>query len=100
RDGRGGDGIVGPVVLADAEDVEPDRVGELDLLDELAQPLSRIRAWREVGEAGDAELHAREATRYGCAGAVGSAGAPSGSISRSCHQPRSRQAPALKPIAG
>ena len=29
------DGEVGPVVLADAEDVEPDLVGELDLLDQV-----------------------------------------------------------------
>ena len=33
------DGEVRPVVLADAEDVEPDLVGELDLLDQVAQPL-------------------------------------------------------------
>ena len=32
-----GDGEVGAVVLADAEDVEADLVGELDLLDEVAQ---------------------------------------------------------------
>ena len=44
--GRGGqhhrrrrDGEVGPVVLAHAEDVEPDLVGELDLLHQVAQPL-------------------------------------------------------------
>ena len=36
-----GDGEVGAVVLADAEDVEADLVGELDLLDEVAQPLLR-----------------------------------------------------------
>ena len=41
HDGRSGDGEVGPVVLADAEDVEPDLVGELDLLHELAQALLR-----------------------------------------------------------
>ena len=33
------DGEVGPVVLADAEDVEPDLVGQLDLLDQVAQAL-------------------------------------------------------------
>ena len=33
HDGRGGHRVVGAVVLADAEDVEPDLVGELDLLD-------------------------------------------------------------------
>ena len=41
HDGRRGDGEVGPVVLADAEDVEPDLVGELDLLEQVAQPLRR-----------------------------------------------------------
>ena len=39
HDRRRRDGEVGPVVLADAEDVEPDLVGELDLLDQVAQPL-------------------------------------------------------------
>ena len=43
HDGRRGDGEVGPVVLADAEDVEADLVGELDLLDQVAQPLRRRR---------------------------------------------------------
>ena len=38
-DGRGGDGEVGPVVLADAEDVEPDLVGQRDLLDQVSEPL-------------------------------------------------------------
>jgi hypothetical protein len=34
------------VVLADAEDVEPDLVGQLDLLDQVAQPLMRTDgAW-------------------------------------------------------
>ena len=42
HDGRRRDGEVGPVVLADAEDVEPDLVGELDLLDQVAQPLRRV----------------------------------------------------------
>ena len=37
--GRGGDGEVGTVVLADPEDVEADLVGELDLLDQVAQAL-------------------------------------------------------------
>ena len=40
HDGGRRDGEVGPVVLADAEDVEPDLVGELDLLDQVAQPLA------------------------------------------------------------
>ena len=37
--GRRRDREVGAVVLADAEDVEPHLVGELDLLDQVAQPL-------------------------------------------------------------
>ena len=41
HDRRRGDGEVGAVVLADAEDVEPDLVGELDLLEQVAQPLAR-----------------------------------------------------------
>ena len=41
HDGRRGDREVGAVVLADAEHVEPDLVGELDLLDQVAQPLRR-----------------------------------------------------------
>ena len=39
HDGRRRDDEVGTVVLADAEDVEPDLVGELDLLDEVAHAL-------------------------------------------------------------
>ena len=40
-DRRRGDREVGPMVLADAEDVQPDLVGQLDLLDQVAQPLLR-----------------------------------------------------------
>ena len=43
HDGGRRDGVVGPVVLADAEHVEPDLVGELDLLDQLAQAALRAR---------------------------------------------------------
>ncbi len=43
HDGRGGDGEVGPVVLAHAEDVESELVGELDLLEQVAQPRGRVR---------------------------------------------------------
>ena len=63
HDGRRRDGEVGAVVLADAEDVEADLVGELDLLDQVAQPLAGAdRAARspgraELGEGVDAELH-------------------------------------------
>ena len=41
HDGGRGDREVGPVVLADAEDVEAELVGELDLLEQVAQPLAR-----------------------------------------------------------
>ena len=41
RDGRGGGGVVGAVVLAEAEDVEADLVGQHDLLDQVAQALGR-----------------------------------------------------------
>ncbi len=63
HDRRRRDGEVGPVVLADAEDVEPDLIRELDLLDEVAQALpGRDRApCRRVGghlaEAVEADLH-------------------------------------------
>ena len=63
HDRRRGDGEVGTVVLADAEDVEADLVGELDLLDEVAQALLGLTsAGRRVGgqlaEGVDADLHA------------------------------------------
>ena len=41
HDGGRRDGEVGAVVLADAEDVEADLVGELDLLDQVAEALLR-----------------------------------------------------------
>ena len=62
HDGGRRDGEVGAVVLADAEDVEPDLVGELDLLDQVAQPLggaddpARHRVGRQLREGVDAEL--------------------------------------------
>ena len=43
-DGRGGDGEVRAVMLSDAEDVEPEPVGELDLLHQVAKPLCRVDA--------------------------------------------------------
>ena len=52
------DGEVRPVVLADAEDVEPDLVGELDLLHQIAQPLRRVGAGTELRERVDPDLHA------------------------------------------
>ena len=57
-DGGGGDGVVGAVVLADGEHVEPELVGELDLLHELAHALLRRDARMQVGEGGEAEFHA------------------------------------------
>ena len=54
---------VGPVVLADAEHVEPDLVGELDLLDQVAQPLLRAdhvpveRVLLKLRERVDPDLH-------------------------------------------
>ena len=41
RDGGRRGGVVGAVMLADTEHVEPDLVGQLDLLDQVAQPLVR-----------------------------------------------------------
>ena len=57
HDGRRRDGEVGPVMLADAEDVEPDLVGELGLLDELAQALLRALALARVRERENSDLH-------------------------------------------
>ena len=51
------DGEVGPVVLADAEDVEPDLVGQLDLLDQVPQPLLRADFRRQLREGVDPEFH-------------------------------------------
>ncbi len=64
HNGRRGDSEVGAVVLADSEDIEPDLVGELDLLDQVAQPLRRRRrpprlgVGRHLREGVDAEFHA------------------------------------------
>ena len=63
-DGGCRDDIVRSVVLTDAEDVQPDPVGELDLLDEVAQPLldadqlAGARVGCHLAEGVDAELHA------------------------------------------
>ena len=56
---RGRDGEVRPVVLPDAEDVEPDLVGELDLLDQVPQPLLGVEPGRQLSEGVDPELHGR-----------------------------------------
>src|SRR5207253_7708546 len=60
---------LGAVMLAHAEDVQPDLIGELDLLEEPADPL--LRADRPTGlwvggslaEAVDAELHEAKCER-------------------------------------
>ena len=54
--------IVRPVVLAEAEDVEADLIGQLDLLDQVAQALMRADMARgparaDVGESVEAEFH-------------------------------------------
>ena len=48
---------VRPVVLADREHVEPELVGQLGLLEQLAHALLRRDARGEVGEGGDSKLH-------------------------------------------
>ena len=48
-DGGSAHGEVGPVVLADAEDVEAHLVREDDLLDEIAQAPLRARSARSTG---------------------------------------------------
>ena len=51
------------MVLAEAEDVEPDLVGELDLLEQVAESLgraddpTRLRVGRQLGERVDPQLH-------------------------------------------
>jgi hypothetical protein len=47
------------VVLADAEDVEADLVGQRDLLQQVAQPPRRIDLGSDVGEGVEAEFHLR-----------------------------------------
>ena len=51
------DRVVVAMVLADAEDVQPDAVGQLDLLDQLREPALRCDARAQVAERVDAELH-------------------------------------------
>ena len=68
HDRRRGDGEVGPVVLADAEDVEPDLVGELDLLEQVAQPLLGADLVRgQLREGVEPELHVHQCSSYLCA---------------------------------
>ena len=59
HDGRRRDREVGPMVLAHSEDVEADFVGELDLLDELAQAAGGVASLLapDVREREYADLH-------------------------------------------
>ncbi len=60
HDSRSGHRELGAMVLSDSEDVEPDLVGELDLLDHVAQALLRADlALPDVREREDADLHVR-----------------------------------------
>jgi hypothetical protein len=59
HDRRCGDDEIGPVMLADAENVEPELVRELGLLEEVAHPLRR-RNGAGIGEGGQSELHDRK----------------------------------------
>ena len=63
HDGRRRDEEVGAVVLADREHVEPQLVGELGLLHQVAHPLLGGDARREVGEGGESKFHVREGSR-------------------------------------
>jgi hypothetical protein len=58
-DGRRGDGVVGAVVLANAEDIETYLVGQFDLLEEVAQPLCRVDLGADIGESVEAKFHCR-----------------------------------------
>ena len=44
-------------MLADGEHVEPELIGELGLLEQVAHPLLRADARAEVGEGGETEFH-------------------------------------------
>ena len=69
--GGRGDDEVGAVVLADAEDVEPDLVGQLDLLQQVLQPLlggddvAGARVRRALREGVDAEFHGGRVVGWG-----------------------------------
>ena len=51
-------GVVRPVVLADAEHVEADLVGEFDLFDEVAKAIRLGLSGRNFREGKEAEFHA------------------------------------------
>ena len=54
---RGRDEVVGAVMLADGEDLQPQVVGETGLLEEVAHPLLGADAGVEVGESDESEIH-------------------------------------------
>jgi hypothetical protein len=56
HDGRGRDGKVRPVVLADPEDVEADLLGEIDLFEQVAHPAYAVLLV-QLRERVDAQLH-------------------------------------------
>ena len=58
-DGRRGDGVVGAVVLAYAENIEPNLVGQFDLLEEVAQPMCRVDLGAHIGESVETKFHCR-----------------------------------------
>ena len=57
------DGIIGAVMLAHAENIQPDLIGEFDLLNQVPQPLRRgdvpprFRVGADIGEGIEAKLH-------------------------------------------
>ena len=71
HDRRGRDGVVRPMMLADAEHVEPDAVGKLDLLHEVGEGLLepvRLAGQRVapgLDEGVDAELHGLSLSQRG-----------------------------------
>ena len=56
-DCRRGDEEVGAVVLADREHIQPELVGELGLLEQVAHPLLGADARGEVREGGKSKFH-------------------------------------------
>ena len=61
-DGRRRGGVVRPVMLAEAEHVEADLVGKLDLFDQIAQPLMRADVagalvQADIGKSVETEFH-------------------------------------------
>jgi hypothetical protein len=59
RHSRRRDGVVGAMVLTDAEDVEAELICQLDLLEEVVQPPCRVDLGADVGEGVEAKFHLR-----------------------------------------